>query len=250
MRTLPGHGSGSRSHRPSDGTVAAPVSGAWKRRRLGLAAVAGYLIGSVLAADAVSQLARRRAVAVDVRATGSGNPGAANVMSSMGKSWGVAVLAGDMAKGAAAAQAGRLLAGGNGAYLAGTAAVAGHCFPLWSGFRGGKGVAASAGTTWACFPAYVPIDVGLAALGMFVSKHAGKATAIASGAFVLAAVVWRRFQLPNLWGPRPTMGLPLYAATTSAIIGYKFLSASRRAAGQNASPVAILSEEEMEAPPA
>ena len=203
-------------------------SGLFASVRLGAAAVAGYAVGSVLTADLVSQLAsRRNGGAVDLRATGSGNPGAANVMANLGANWGIAVLAGDIIKGAADAQAGRAIAGDAGAYLAASGAVLGHCFPLWSGFRGGKGVATSAETTVVCFPDYVPVDIGLVAASWLASRHAGKATVGASAAFVLAAFAWYRFRLPNAWGAKPTAGLPLYAAATAAIIGYKFLSAPR-----------------------
>ena len=195
---------------------------------LGIAAIVGYLVGSVLTADAVSAAARRHSgERVDLRATGSGNPGAANAMANLGAGWGIAVLVGDILKGSAGAQAGRVIAGDGGAYLGATAAVAGHCFPVWSGFRGGKGVATSAGTTLVCFPAYVPVDIGLVGLSWAASRHAGKATAIASIAFVAAASAWNRFRLPNAWGTKPTGGLPLYAAATTAIIGYKFLTAPR-----------------------
>ena len=204
------------------------LPGSFATVRLGVAAVAGYAVGSVLTADLVSRLAaRRNGTAVDLRATGSGNPGAANAMANLGTNWGIAVLAGDIIKGAAGAQLGRALAGDAGAYLAASAAVVGHCFPAWSGFRGGKGVATSAGTTFVCFPAYVPIDIGLVAVSWLASRHAGKATAGASAAFVLAAFAWYRFRLPNAWGTGPTAGLPLYAVATAAIIGYKFLSAPR-----------------------
>ncbi len=43
--------------------------------------------------------------------------------------------------------------------------------------------------------------------------------------FVVAALAWRLFRLPNAWGTKPTWGLPLYAAATSAIIAYRFLGA-------------------------
>ena len=197
-----------------------------------IAAVMAYLIGSLSFAVIVS-----RALSLpDPHSYGSGNPGAANAIANLGAGWGIAVLAGDLLKGAAGAQAGRIIAGDNGAYLAATAAVAGHCFPAWSGFRGGKGVATSAGTTLVCFPAYVPVDVGLVGLSWFASRHAGKATAIASIAFVGAAYAWKRFRLPNAWGAKPTGGLPLYAAATTAIIGYKFLAAPRHVGDRRRSP--------------
>lgn len=205
--------------------------------RLALSGVAGYLGGSMLTADIVSGLVRRRsAAATDLRSVGSGNPGAANAFANLGTGAGIAILAGDIAKGAIAPAVGRRIAGDAGVYLAATTAVVGHCFPVWSRFRGGKGVATSAGTTLLAFPAYVPIDISLVAVSFFFSRHAGKATAIASSVFVASSCLWYARQWPSLWGAKPTAGLPLYAVATSAVIGYKFLSAPAHAG--NRAPVA------------
>jgi glycerol-3-phosphate acyltransferase PlsY len=201
------------------------LAGAIRWYAVWIAGVAGYLAGSVLTADLVARAASRHAAAVDIRAVGSGNPGAANVMANLGTAWGLAVLAGDIAKGILAALVGRVIAGPAGAYAAGIGAVAGHCFPAWSGFRGGKGVATSAGTTWVLFPAYVPIDMALLAASYARIRHTTAATVVTSLAFVAAAIVWWRFRLPNAWGPRPTAGLPIYAAATAAMIVYRFLAA-------------------------
>ena len=103
------------------------------------AAVAGYLAGTVPSADLAARMATGGDV--DLRAAGSGNPGAANAMQVLGPCWGYGVLAADVAKGAAAAVVGRRLAGTTGAHVGATAAVVGHCWPAWTGFRGGKGVA-------------------------------------------------------------------------------------------------------------
>lgn len=196
--------------------------------RLIASAVAGYLIGSVLFADVVTGFARRRRPGVsDIRSVGSGNPGAANAISHLGKGWASLIVAGDMGKGAAAPQLGRVLAGDAGAYVAATAAVAGHCFPARHGFRGGKGVATSAGTTWVAFPIYVPFDVGVALLSFFFSRHAAKATLFASSAFVAASILWYRKGWTNLWGTRPTAGLPLYAVATTAMIALRFAEVPR-----------------------
>ncbi len=158
--------------------------------RLIAAAAAGYGMGTVLFAEVVTGIARRRrSETADLRRVGSGNPGAANAMSHLGKRWASLVLAGDMGKGAAATQIGRVIAGDAGAYAAATAVVAGHCFPPASGFRGGKGVATSAGTTLVAFPIYVPFDVGLAVLSFLFSRHAAKATLLASSAFVGASIL-------------------------------------------------------------
>lgn len=135
------------------------------------------------------------------------------------------MLAADIAKGWAGCKVGQRIAGGNGAYAAGFTTVAGHCFPLWSGFRGGKGVATSAGACLANFPLYFPVDLGVSALALLASKRAEKATYAASALFVLAAFTWNRMRWPNAGGPKPTLGLPLFALATTALIYYRFLSA-------------------------
>ena len=101
----------------------------------------GYAMGSVPFAFL---LARR--AGIDVRVTGSGNVGAANVLRTSGTSLGVTVLALDISKGAAAV----LAAYATAATLptmaaAGAAAVVGHIYPVWLRFHGGKGVAVAAG---------------------------------------------------------------------------------------------------------
>jgi glycerol-3-phosphate acyltransferase PlsY len=202
-----------------------------KRRstvRIGAAALAGYLAGTFPTADIVTRYAANgnSEKLVDLRSAGTGNPGALNAAKTLGWKWGALVLAGDAVKGALACVAGRALAGDSGAYAAGSAAVVGHCAPMWSGFRGGKGLATSAGTSLICFPAYMPIDLGLAAATLALSKgRAGTATYVASAVFIAAAVYWWRAKKGNLWGPKPTAGLPLYAITSSAIIAYRFLTA-------------------------
>lgn len=199
------------------------------RQSLGSVVAAGvlaYLIGSVPSADLVSRwAARRTGEAVDLRRAGTRNPGAMNAIGVLGPTWGSMVLVADIAKGAIASWFGRRIAGPKGAYIAGTAAVLGHCAPVWSGFRGGKGVATSAGTCLVCFPAYAPIDVGVA-VGIFrLSRgHVELATYAASACFVTAATYWWLKEKRNLWGPQPTFGLPLYALATSALIAYRFLA--------------------------
>jgi glycerol-3-phosphate acyltransferase PlsY len=100
----------------------------------------GYLIGSV---DFGVILPRLRGV--DIYVKGSGNPGASNVLRSMGRGMAGAVVVGDLAKGFVAAMAGDLVVGEVVGFAAGFAAVLGHCFPIWHRFHGGKGVSAAAG---------------------------------------------------------------------------------------------------------
>ena len=197
------------------------------------AAASGYLLGTVPTADAAARLASKGTA--DLRTAGTGNPGGANALVVLGKAWGYGVMGVDIAKGAAACVAGRRLGGEAGAHVAGTAAVVGHCFPVWNGFRGGKGVAASVGQCVATFPVYVPFDVGLAWLtatpqwSRKVGTRTMIATGVASSAWVAAATLWWRRGWPNGWAPRATAGLPLAAAASSAVILSRFAAAVRRA---------------------
>lgn len=163
---------------------------------------------------------------MDIRAEGTGNPGAANVADVLGKKWGAVVLAADMAKGIAAARFGGRLAGGPGMHAGGPGAVLGHCYPVWDRFQGGKGVATSGGQVIATFPFYLPVDfaVGFVAsrLPLFRRK-AFAATEAASITWVACSVLWWRKQWrTGGWGPAPSVGLPLAAAASSAVIRLRF----------------------------
>jgi glycerol-3-phosphate acyltransferase PlsY len=190
------------------------------------AAATGYLIGTIPCADTAARLATGGTV--DLRHAGTGNPGAVNAMAVLGKKWGWGILAADAAKGALASAAGRRLGGSTGAHVAGTAAVVGHCLPVWKGFRGGKGVAVSLGQCAATFPAYLPIDLTVAwAVGRWKGRTF-PGTVAASTTWVLAGVLWWRNGWPNGWGPPPTAALPASAAVSSVVIAYKFLIADFR----------------------
>ena len=99
----------------------------------------GYLLGSVNTSVLLSKLVYHD----DIRKYGSGNAGMTNVMRTWGKGAAAVTLIGDLAKTALAILLGGLFMGENGAYLAGFAAVCGHVWPCFFGFKGGKGVAAS-----------------------------------------------------------------------------------------------------------
>lgn len=190
------------------------------------AATVGYFLGTMPSAD----VARRLFAGPDPRSTGSGNPGAANVASVIGPAAGLFVLAADISKGAAAGRIGARLVGSAGADLASTAAVIGHCYPAWNGFRGGKGVATSVGQVLATLPAYFPIDVAVAVATSALpwwQQRAFAATMSASAAWILAATVWWRRQLPNAWGPTPGPTLPIGAFVSSLVICRRFIEGSR-----------------------
>jgi glycerol-3-phosphate acyltransferase PlsY len=194
---------------------------------LALAAGAGYLLGSIPWADlAAHQAARGR---IDLRAAGSRNPGARNVIDVLGKRWGYAVGVADIAKGAAACVVGRAVAGDLGAHVGGTAAVVGHCYPVWSRFQGGKGVACAVGQVLVTFPAAVPVEVAAGVLGAVApaEERASAITVSLAAGWVAGALVWWRQGRPNAWGPAPTAALPVAATVSSAVVVGRFAAGRR-----------------------
>ncbi|MGZ6908765.1 MAG: glycerol-3-phosphate acyltransferase [Acidimicrobiia bacterium] len=105
-----------------------------------VAALPAYLLGTFPTAILVA-----RAGGHDVLTEGSGNPGASNVARLMGWRFGLLVMAGDLAKGAIAAEVGLALAGRVAGYILGILAVLGHTYPVTRRFKGGKGVATAGG---------------------------------------------------------------------------------------------------------
>ncbi len=189
---------------------------------LGAAAAAGYLLGTIPSADVAARLASRGEV--DMRVHGSGNPGAFNAMGVLGRKWGYAVGVADVAKGVAGAGAGRMLAGELGAHVGGTAAVVGHCYPVWKRFHGGKGVASGIGQFLATSPAQLPVEVVAGLAGALSPKRRALAISVALGTgWITCSVVWWRRDLPTLWGPPPTVALPVAATATTVIVLHRFL---------------------------
>jgi glycerol-3-phosphate acyltransferase PlsY len=192
-----------------------------------VAGVVGYVLGTFPSADLATRLATRGAV--DLRSAGSGNPGATNAAKVLGTAWGLGVLMADVAKGVVAGFAGMAIAGDAGGYVAAATSVVGHIFPVWSRFRGGKGVATSAGACLAVFPAYFPIDLAVAAIGAVAARRAERATQIAAAVWVGAAAAWWLGDLPNAWGPDPSFGLVAFATASTTMILGKFAHSARRA---------------------
>ena len=185
-----------------------------------IATLVGYLFGTLPSADIATRLAK--AGVSDLRAAGSGNPGAANAGAVLGTGWGLAVLASDMGKGAAAGIVGRVIAGPAGASAAATASIAGHIVPLWNGGRGGKGVATAAGACLTVFPAFFPIDAAVAFIGASRLRDAEKATRLSCAVWVTASLMWWRRSLPNAWGPPAGAGTFVFALAGSSMILTKF----------------------------
>jgi len=111
-------------------------------------AVAAYLIGSISPSLIISKYIMKK----DVRQYGSGNAGTTNMVRNFGWKLGVCTFALDILKGAMAGLLGRHFGGELGAAIAIVCAVLGHSYPLYYGFRGGKGVATSMGAMLGLFP--------------------------------------------------------------------------------------------------
>lgn len=159
----------------------------------GLAALVGYLLGSI----PFGWLLTRAAGLGDVRDIGSGATGATNVLRTGKKGVAAATLALDLAKGLGAVLLAKFLWPGTEG-VAGVAAVVGHCFPVWLGFRGGKGVATNAGVSfglaWPIGLAYAAVWLAVLALGR-ISSVAGMA-AVVGAALAAALLGYGEYVLP------------------------------------------------------
>jgi len=141
------------------------------------AVVAGYLLGSVPFGLIVARLCG----APDLRAVGSGNIGATNVARAAGGAAGVLVGVLDAAKGAAGiAVAERLAASAGALAVVGVAAIAGHVFPVWLGFRGGKGVATACGVFLMLAPAATAVAIAAFALTVALTRYVSLGSLVAA----------------------------------------------------------------------
>jgi glycerol-3-phosphate acyltransferase PlsY len=134
---------------------------------------------------------------IDIRAAGSGNIGATNVFRVLGRTAGISVLAADGFKGFAAARWVPLLAGkcfpgapaDNLALAAGLAAVLGHVYSCWLRFKGGKGIATSAGVGFAWAPEACALTLAIWVIVFVCTRYVSAASLVAS--VVLPLSVWR-----------------------------------------------------------
>ena len=176
----------------------------------------GYLLGSI----PFGLILTRMTGAGDLRAIGSGNIGATNVLRTGRKGLAAATLLLDLAKGLFTVVLARHWFPGS-VDVAALAVFAGHCFPVWIGFRGGKGVATAAGI---CFGLAWPIGLAYAAVWLVmlaitrISSLAGMSAAVAAplAAFVLGELKW----------------VPVLAAIALLVIVFHRANISRLLAGE------------------
>jgi acyl phosphate:glycerol-3-phosphate acyltransferase len=175
---------------------------------LWLLPLAGYLLGSI----PFGYLIVRFAKGADVRAAGSGNIGATNVNRVAGAGAGVATLLLDMGKGYCAVWLAERVTGGEISWMAvtGLAAVAGHLFPVWLRFRGGKGVATAVGV-------FVPLCwMGVAAAALVwlvvvsIWRYVSLASVVAAAALPLSTYF--------LYAPGTSHAPPLTVSFSTAMV--------------------------------
>jgi glycerol-3-phosphate acyltransferase PlsY len=145
----------------------------------------GYLIGSL----PIGYLLTHRARGVDLRRVGSGNVGAANVYRTSGLAMAIGVMLADAGKGAAAVLLGAVPHGSGAAPVAaGVAAVVGHVYPVWLGFRGGKGVATASGA----FIVLSPVPAAIAAAAFLLTVYRSRFVSLGSivATVVLLTIEW------------------------------------------------------------
>ena len=157
-----------------------------------LVVVASYLFGSIPFGYLAGRLA-----GMDIRKVGSGNIGATNIVRVLGKRYGYPVFALDFLKGLAAVVFASMVARTEQppwaspqtfGIFAAVSAVVGHSFPLWLKFRGGKGVAVSAGALFGLMPLATLVGVAIWILVFFTTRYVSAASIAA--AMALPFVIW------------------------------------------------------------
>jgi glycerol-3-phosphate acyltransferase PlsY len=186
---------------------------------------AGYLLGSIPFGLLLGKLFGAK----DVRLHGSGNIGATNVSRVAGPVAGIFTLVLDTAKGAAAVWIASRLSQQNATVmmLAGLAALCGHCFSIWLGFKGGKGVATGLGIFAALCPMAVLCGIAVFALTFVFWRYVSLASLAAAASMPLLIYLF--------WAPghAPPLIITFGTLAAAALIFYKHrANLQRLAAGE------------------
>jgi len=148
-----------------------------------LVLVLAYLLGSIPFGYLAGRLR-----GVDIRNTGSRNTGATNVFRTLGRGIGIAVMAADILKGLAAVLVARALLDSPWPLAAAALAIAGHVFPVWLRFRGGKGVAVGAGALIGVMPLVSLTLVALWVVIVVTTRYVSLASVVC--ALALTPLAW------------------------------------------------------------
>ena len=157
--------------------------------------VAGYLLGSISTGVVLSKLFAK----TDIRSQGSGNAGTTNMLRVLGRRMALFTFIGDMLKGIIAVFIGKWLIGGElGGLLGVVGAVLGHYYPLYFGFKGGKGIATSFGSLLFVFPLQALLAFAVFLILVAVTHYVSVGS-IAAAITLPLLIVITRFHEPTLW---------------------------------------------------
>ena len=157
--------------------------------------VAGYLLGSISTGVVLSRLFAK----TDIRSQGSGNAGTTNMLRVLGRKMALLTFIGDMLKGIIAVFIGKWLIGSElGGLLGVVGAVLGHYYPLYFGFKGGKGIATSFGSLLFVFPVQALLAFAVFLILVAVTHYVSVGS-IAAAITLPLLIVITRFQEPTLW---------------------------------------------------
>lgn len=165
-----------------------------------IAGVIAYLLGSINSSILVGRLFGVK----DIRQHGSGNAGATNTLRTIGKKAAALVFAGDVLKGVIAVLIAKLIAFlmhtdmGIAVLAAALLAVLGHNYPLYFGFKGGKGIATSAAVILMIDPLIGVCVFVFALLVMLITRYVSVGSIAAAVAFPVAVAIWHHDNIPYL----------------------------------------------------
>ena len=157
--------------------------------------VAGYLLGSISTGVVLSKAFAK----TDIRSQGSGNAGTTNMLRVLGRKMALLTFIGDMLKGIIAVFIGKWLVGGElGGLLGVVGAVLGHYYPLYFGFKGGKGIATSFGSLLFVFPVQALLAFTVFLILVAITHYVSVGSVAAAVTLPLLIVI-TRFSEPVLW---------------------------------------------------
>lgn len=163
----------------------------------------GYLLGSLSTGVIVSRAFGH----TDIRSQGSGNSGTTNMLRVMGKKFALITFAGDLLKGILAVLIGRaLLHTQTGEILGAFGAILGHNFPLYFGFKGGKGIATSFGCLLIVFPLQTLAAFGVFLLVVALTRYVSAGSLAAAVTLPLFIILTTPYN-PVIWASVAAIGL-------------------------------------------
>jgi len=152
-----------------------------------LSGVVGYLLGSINSSIIVGRLYK-----IDIRQYGSGNAGMTNTLRTLGKKAAFFVLIGDILKGILSYLIGLALAGNTGAMLAGTCAILGHNWPIYFGFKGGKGALTSIAVLFMMNAEIAAIILITFVIVVALTRYVSLGSIIGAALFPVLAIAFRQ----------------------------------------------------------